>query len=274
MTDALLSPDPAVRAGWDSHVHVFEHDAPTVAGHYRPAERPLALIEAEADRHGVGHLVLVQPSVYGSDNRVMLRALSTHPGRHRGVVVIDDTTPPQALWAMQALGVRGARLNLVSPVGERGPLARRFEALAPRLSQLGWHLQWYLQPGHLAEVAALHAGSGVVCVLDHLAGMGANVPPGHPGWQALASLAREGAWVKLSGWYRLGDSAPYPGLLEPVRRLAGLFGDRLVWGSDWPHTAFADDALPPYASTWQPVQDALGAEAAHALLNRQPGLYA
>ena len=52
-------------------------------GHYVPAHRPLAEIEVQARRHGIGHLVLVQPSVYGTDNTVMLRALEAAPGRHR-----------------------------------------------------------------------------------------------------------------------------------------------------------------------------------------------
>ena len=36
-------------------------------------------------------------------------------------------------------------------------------------------------------------------------------------------------------------------------------GERLVWGSDWPHTAFAPDAMPAYAGVWEPVVNALGA---------------
>jgi predicted TIM-barrel fold metal-dependent hydrolase len=80
----------------------------------------------------------------------------------------------------------------------------------------------------------------------------------HPAWAALQRLADQGAWVKLSGWYRLHAQAPYTELLPVVQRVAALFGPRLVWGSDWPHTRFAANALPPYASTWQPVLAALG----------------
>jgi len=58
-----------------------------------------------------------------------------------------------------------------------------------------------------------------------------------------------------------------------VQRMAALFGTRLVWGSDWPHTAFAPDALPAYASTWQPVPDALGHAAAQHLRLAASALY-
>ncbi|WP_088282664.1 amidohydrolase [Ideonella sp. A 288] len=259
--------------GWDAHVHVFDADAPARAGHYRPAHRPLAEIEATAAALGVHHLVLVQPSVYGTDNGVLLRALAAEPGRHRGVVVIDDAIGDDALDTMHAAGVRGARLNLVSPVGEDTDPARRFATLAPRLRARGWHLQWYVAPQQLPQVAALHQGSGVTCVLDHLAGMRAKLDADDPAWAALHSLAAQGAWVKLSGWYRLGAVAPYAELLPLVRRVAALFGERLVWGSDWPHTAFAPTALPPYASTWQPVVDALGLSAAEALRRGPPAIY-
>ena len=64
--------------------------------------------------------------------------------------------------------------------------------------------------------------------------------------------------MKLSGWYRLQDAAPYDRLSAHIQRVADTLGERLVWGSDWPHTTFHHDALPPYASLWQPVVQTLG----------------
>lgn len=262
-----------IAAGWDCHVHVFDAGVPVRPGHYQPADRPLAEIEATAAAHGVGHLVLVQPSVYGTDNTLLLRALASAPGRHRGVAVVDDTLDEAALDAMHALGVRGVRLNLVSPVGEGGDVEDRFARLAPRLRLRGWHVQWYGGLGDLARIARLHQGSGVTPVLDHLAGFTAGTPADHPGWQQVESLASQGAWLKLSGWYRLGEPTPHARLLPLARRLAGLFGDRVVWGSDWPHTFFPADALPAYGSTWQPVVEALGLAAAERLRRTRPALY-
>lgn len=259
--------------GWDCHVHVFDASAPVRDGHYRPVDRPLAQIEAAAQAQGVAHLVLVQPSVYGTDNGVLLRALGVQPGRHRGVVVIDPDVSDDQLGHMHALGVRGVRFNLVSPVGEGDPPADRFAALAPRLRRLGWHVQWYARVEHLAQIAGLHRDSGLTCVLDHLAGIGPDTAADDPAWRTLESLGDQGAWVKLSGWYRCGMQEPYPPALPLIRRLHAMFGARLVWGSDWPHTFFAPDAMPTYASTWQPIADALGAEAATALQQHRPMIY-
>jgi predicted TIM-barrel fold metal-dependent hydrolase len=262
----------ATGAGWDSHVHVFDAQAPVRAGHYRPAHHPLADIEATATGHGVQHLVLVQPSVYGHDNRLLLQALAQQPGRHRGVVVLAGDESDATLDAMHAAGVRGARLNAVSPVGAPD-LAAAFAWLAPRLRARGWHLQWYVAAEQLPQVAALHAGSGLVAVLDHLGGLRAGLAPEHPAWAALQALAEGGAWVKLSGWYRLDAAEPYAALWPHVRRVAALCGPRLVWGSDWPHTSFAPEARPAHASTWAPAVASLGAARAQALHAGAAALY-
>ena len=256
---------------WDAHVHVFDGDAPVQAGHYQPRHFPLERIEAEAAVCGVQHLVLVQPSVYGTDNTVMLDALASRPGRHRGVAVVDGGVSDAELDRMHTLGVRGVRFNRVSPVGN-GPAA--FHALAPRLRERGWHVQWYAAPQHLAEIAALHEAAGIPCVLDHLAGMHAGLAEDDPAWSHLAALAGQGAWVKLSGWYRLNCRPPYAALHGAIRRVAALAPGRLVWGSDWPHTAFAPDALPAYASVWQPVAEALVPHQAAAARRDAARLYA
>jgi predicted TIM-barrel fold metal-dependent hydrolase len=273
-SDPLGDPlgDPLAE-GWDCHVHVFDASAPSRAGHYRPVDRPLAQIEAVAGACGVHHLVLVQPSVYGCDNSLMLNALAREPGRHRGVAVVADEVSDLELDAMHAAGVRGVRLNLVSPVGEGVDPAQRLAALAPRLQRRGWHLQWYTHAAHLPRIADLHRASDVICVLDHLAGFGVQVADDDPAWRAAERLAARGAWLKLSGWYRLDAEAPYTSLVPNIRRLAGLFGDRMVWGSDWPHTKFPPQAMPAYADTWQPVVEALGRAAAEALRGRCPPIY-
>lgn len=270
-------------SGWDCHVHVFDADVPVAAGHYRPVHRPLSDIEALAQAHGVGHLVLVQPSVYACDNRVLLQALAREPGRHRGVVVVDASVTDAALAQMQQLGVRGVRFNLVSPVGNGvGNGAEDLSALAPRLAALGWHVQWYARASDLPAILAWHQRTGLPCVLDHLAGLHADLPGDDPAWQTLDQLLALGAWVKLSGWYRLGAQAPYAELFTTIRRVAeraahhAAAGEapRLVWGSDWPHTSFAPDALPAYDSVWQPVRQALGPAGAQAVREAGLRLYA
>ncbi|KAF1022150.1 MAG: 2-pyrone-4,6-dicarbaxylate hydrolase [Paracidovorax wautersii] len=258
-------------SGWDCHVHVFDAAAPVQAGHYQPVDRPLPQIEAAAAAQGVGHLVLVQPSVYGTDNRVLAQALGRAPGRHRGVAVVDPAITDADLAALHAAGVRGVRFNLVSPVGcARADVPLQLRALAPRLRALGWHVQWYAEASDLADIAGWQQETGLTFVLDHLAGLRAGVTAP----AALQALAQQGAWIKLSGWYRLDAAFPYDALDVHVAWVAERFGERMVWGSDWPHTSFAPQNMPAYASVWQPLPRVLGAERAAAVLRAGTVLYA
>ncbi|MDT7838655.1 amidohydrolase family protein [Aquabacterium sp. OR-4] len=285
----------ALPGGWDCHVHVFDAAQPVRPGHYQPVHRPLPQIEALAAQHGVGHLVLVQPSVYGCDNTLMLRALQAGGGRHRGVAVVAPDVGDAALDQLHAAGVRGVRFNCVSPAGHGAApqaLAAELQHLAPRLRARGWHVQWYVTADTLPMLPRWQADTGLCFVLDHLAGLHAGLADEHPAWAAAQALAEGGAWLKLSGWYRLGAAAagpaqpvapaqpeapvppstaphaPYALLWPAIRRAAALFGPRLVWGSDWPHTSFAPDRLPAYAAVLDPLRAALGPLAAHRVLHQ------
>lgn len=255
--------------GWDCHVHVFDAAAPVRPGHYRPVHRPLADIQALATAHGVGHLVLVQPSVYGTDNSVLLHALSQGGGRHRGVAVLDADVADAELDRLHAAGVRGVRYNLVSPAGHAALPTLQISRLAPRLAERGWHVQWYVPAALLPQLLPLQRRCPVPFVLDHLAGLHARLAMDDPAWAAAAELAAGGAWIKLSGWYRLQASEPYGTLAPALQRAAALFGPRCVWGSDWPHTLFAPDALPAYVSTLQPLTTHLGPDATSSTLDPQ-----
>lgn len=259
--------------GWDCHVHVFSAAAPIRAGHYVPADRPLGEIERAAQAHGIGRLVLVQPSVYGTDNTVMLQALEASAGRHRGVAVLDPAVGDDALDRLHRAGVRGVRFNLVSPAGHAGDLGAAHDELhrlAPRLRDRGWHVQWYVRAEALPQLADWQARTGLCFVLDHLGGLAAGLAEAHPAWAAARALAEGGAWIKLSGWYRLGAAAPYDALRPNLQRAIALFGDRTVWGSDWPHTSFAADAVPAYAAMLAPVAAVLDEAGRRALLGAQP----
>jgi predicted TIM-barrel fold metal-dependent hydrolase len=127
-------------------------------------------------------------------------------------------------------------------------------------------VQWYAPVGLLPELVRWQAGCGLTFVLDHLAGLHAGLPAGAPAWAAAQALAGAGAWVKLSGWYRLAATPPWDDLLPVVQRAAEMFGPRTVWGSDWPHTTYAPDRIPTYGSTLYPVHAALGKAASLAIL--------
>ena len=258
---------------WDCHVHVFDGTAPARSTHNNLPLSSLSMLTAAAASNEVSRFVLVQPSVYGTDNRVLVDALAAQPGRHRGVVVVDESIADAALHTMNGLGVRGVRCNLMSPVGNS---REALERLAPRLIELGWHVQWYATPEQLPQIAAFHEQHRVVCVLDHLAGVNAASAAQAGTWEALRRIAGAGGWIKLSGWYRLQAAAPYTELDDAIQRAASMFGERCVWGSDWPHTLFLEPGRahspPEYAQTLMPVRRALGEALVDHVLRVSPQL--
>jgi predicted TIM-barrel fold metal-dependent hydrolase len=77
-------------------------------------------------------------------------------------------------------------------------------------------------------------------VIDHFGRPDAALGIDDPGFRYLLTIAGSGkAYVKLSAPYRVGSDladAAAPLLLD-------AFGpDRLLWGSDWPHTQFEAQA--------------------------------
>jgi predicted TIM-barrel fold metal-dependent hydrolase len=256
-------------SGWDCHVHVFEAGT-SEPGHYAPQHHPLERIEEVATEHGFGHLVLVQPSVYGTNNSLMLSALEKGRGRHRGVVVVDEAVPEAELQRWHALGVRGIRCNWVSPVGNQ---RTDWAIWAPRLRALGWHVQWYAHGDQLHDIVRWQQSHGLPCVLDHVAGMHTRFADDSAAWMNLRALAQHGAWIKLSGWYRLGLGVPYELDRIRLREIAALFAERCVWGSDWPHTSFVNTQAPSYAQVWQPLAEMLGERGCDALMQQAVQLY-
>ena len=83
---------------------------------YTPPDATLESYQALLKMLGVDRAVLVQPSVYGTDNRAMLSALKAHPKQLRGVAVIPNDVnaiDDNQLEQLHQAGVRGIRCNLV-----------------------------------------------------------------------------------------------------------------------------------------------------------------
>lgn len=262
-------------ASWDSHVHVFgtaDRYPLSPRRGYTPPERTLEQLESVAAAAGVGHAVLVQPSVYDADHRCMEAALRAGGGRHRGVAVLPPDVGADRLRQLHALGVRGVRFNLVSPAGNR---LDGFEEIARRIAPLGWHIQFLVAPRELPAVAALREKVAVPFVLDHLGGLTADLEPeGDVARPLLALLARGDCWVKLSGFYRLSKAgAPYDDMDRLVARLSQAAPERILWGSDWPHTWHMEPGhgpAPSYGDTLAPIRRCLAPELQHQALVENP----
>ena len=92
---------------------------------------------------GIDRAVLVQPSVYGTDNRALIDALSRRPQGLRGVAVVEPDISADEIRALDDAGIRGVRFNLVDHKGERNvvpdDVVRR---LATAIAPFGWHIEF------------------------------------------------------------------------------------------------------------------------------------
>jgi predicted TIM-barrel fold metal-dependent hydrolase len=220
----------------DAHFHVFAADAPLASPRsYTPRIETIDGWLALASTFGIARGVLVQPSVYGLDNRILLAALAEHGSRLRGVVVVSENTDLAELRRLDVLGVRGIRFNLRNKAGIG---LDALATLAPRMRKLGWHAQFQIGPDSISTVAELASHYDIPGVIDHLAFMPLD-PPGEPVDALLRALEGE-VHVKLSAPYRLRDTAHHDGFRQVAATLASHRPDRLLWGSDWPHTELFD----------------------------------
>ena len=225
----------------DTHAHVIGLPPayPFVAERsYTPPEAPAARYLAMLDATGMAHGVLVQVSVHGTDNRLMVETLKANRQRLRGIAVIPLGLPERDLADLKEAGVTGLRLNVLFGGGVGLDQVERYGALA---REMGWHLQFLLDARHLPEMAGLMARLPVPLVFDHMGHMPASAGVDHPGFQALLGLVRDGNYVKLSGAFRVSDAGPpYADTIPMARALNDAAPERCLWGSDWPHVAAWD----------------------------------
>jgi predicted TIM-barrel fold metal-dependent hydrolase len=227
---------------------------------YDPRERNLAEYEGLARELGFERVVFVQPSAYGTDNSCLLDALRSRPQTARAVAVIGEEHDASALRALHEAGVRGARLNLMTPGAPDGDAARiRLEATARRVEPFGWHLQIYADLEVVRIVAPALKSLRVPVVFDHMGGATKAGGRNAPGFDALLSGLAEGrCWVKLSGadivtWENsdFSEATPFAAALVAANER------QVVWGSDWPHLAHQSAGIgadaPPAA--YRPVNE-------------------
>jgi predicted TIM-barrel fold metal-dependent hydrolase len=221
----------------DCHFHIFgPYDRyPLDAGRtYTPPAALVAQYLAMADTVGIGRMVVVQASVYGTHNAVTLDAVQQF-GLHRAraVAVIDDSFDDAALRRLHERGVRGVRFNMVSG---NGTPEDQLGALARRLAPLGWHIQIYAEGDKLADIAPRLAKLPVDVVIDHSGGVKAALGTGHPQFQALLTLLDSGhVWIKLCSYRASSTGQPWADVAPNVKALAAAAPERCVWGTDWPH---------------------------------------
>lgn len=234
----------AVPAGaCDSHTHIFgdpQRFPFTPARIYTPEQ---ASIEEMRSLHRALHtdrVVVVHPSVYGTDNACTFDAIKQLGSGARGIAVIDDKAPDTLLDEMDRGGIRGIRINLETAGLTDPALARqRFKDVIERIRGRNWHVQIYARLSVIESLTEQVNASPVPVVFDHFGGAQAALGIQQPGFDTLLKLVRTGkAYVKISAAYRISMQAPdYAEVAPLAKALIAANSQRILWGTDWPHPA-------------------------------------
>jgi len=251
----------------DCHAHVFGPQSryPLLPRtHFVPHEAPLPAYLRMLSTLGCTRGVLVQPSVYGTDNTLIAEALESKAFDLRAVAVVPADISDRALEQMHAQGFRGIRINTAS--GTPGLRIEDAPRLAERIRPLGWHLQFYLDLRTMPQIEQALEALDIDIVIDHFARISTAQGLQSGAYQALLRLlARDNVWAKLMGPYFVSDALPlYPDVVPFARGMIETAPDRVVWGSDWPHPS-AREKMPDDGD----LADMLGEWAPDAAVRRR-----
>lgn len=229
----LIAPPKAC----ETHSHIYGpiDQYPRYPGRKPNFGASLEAYQTMLKRLGIERCVIVQPSLYSTDNRCTLDAIERiGQSRARGVVVTKKDISQAELQSMHDAGVRGLRFYLLVDDFVMSDAPEMAEKIAP----LGWHLQVQDRGNWLPDAMPMLKNLPVDIVVDHVG----RTPPENgvndPGFQALLRLMETGrCWVKISAPYLASLDGPpnYEDVGDKVRALVAVRPDRLVWAANWPH---------------------------------------
>lgn len=228
------------RGACDTHFHVFGPQTrfPYAANRaYTPAaEAPKEkLFELHAFL-GIERGVVVQPAAHGFDNSAASDLIAAKRDRYVGVALLPATAETTELRRLDAQGFRGVRFNYMKRLGKGTPISEVIE-FSRKLVALGWHLQIHMESALIEGMSAALRRSPVPVVIDHMGRVDASLGLDQAPFKALVSLLQnKNFYIKLSGSERISrQPPPWKDAIPFARRLAAEFGDRVFWGTDWPH---------------------------------------
>lgn len=258
--DVASKPDLVLpKSACDCHAHIFGVPETYPFAGERAYTPPPALVPqylAMLATVGLERAVIVQPSVYGYDNRCTLDAVATIGlDRARAVVAVEPASSKASLVALHECGARGVRFM-------RGGSDRDFleslKGLSRHLAELRMHVQLYVPPAVWRELLPVFNDAGVHVVLDHLAHLTADQDAEADNIDALCAALDGGrTWVKLSQYKASLLNHPYRDAAPLAARIAAHAPERCVWGTDWPHPNLSghmpdDGELVDLIAEWAP----------------------
>ena len=227
------------RGACDVHFHVFGPQAkfPFAANRsYTPADAPKEKLFALHQHLGIDRGVVVQSAAHGFDNSAAADLIAARKNDYVGVALLPTTASMEELRKHHAQGFRGVRFNYMKHLGEGTPIEKVIQ-FSRALVDLGWHLQIHMDSSLIGGMAPALKKSPVPVVIDHMGRVDASLGLDQQPFRELRDLLKDrNIWVKVSGCERSSrQPSPWKDAIPFARRLVEEFGDRTLWGTDWPH---------------------------------------
>jgi len=237
------APDFKVPKGaCDCHVHCIgpRDKFPLVENRqYTPDVAPVEDLARHLKVLHLDRVVIVNPSFYGTDNSSTLYGIrKLGMKRARGIAVIAANAKHSELEALHRQGIRGVRLN-VETGGTNDPkiLISQLQHLAEVVAPLKWHVQIYTNLAMISALGDVIPKLPVPVVFDHFGSLKTNKGMQQLGLPLLLDLVKSGkVYVKLSAPYRISELPGYTDAGAFVNALVSANPERVLWGSDFPHT--------------------------------------
>ncbi|MGA3127314.1 MAG: amidohydrolase family protein [Candidatus Korobacteraceae bacterium] len=231
----------------DCHHHIYDSQYPAALGAtVFPPDASVADYRMLQQRLGISRHVIVQPSTYGTDNRLLVATLKTFGLKEaRGIAVVGGDVTDAELKQLDAAGIRGVRFNVAQKGA--GTTWEMMVPMAKRIEPLGWHIQ--LQSEGMDAFAHKTILQNLPCqiVFDHLAHVPEPEGIKSPVFGMVVDLLQKNkAWVKISSIYDQTNVGPptYADAVMVAHEYVKAAPSRLVWATNWPHPQMKQDEKP------------------------------
>jgi predicted TIM-barrel fold metal-dependent hydrolase len=237
------------KGSWDTHFHVFGPTSrfPYAAKRkYTPPSSPLEDYLVLTQRLGIDRGVCVHPNLHGPDNSVTFDAVARSDGRFLCIVKVDKDITLAQLREMKRKGTCGVRFAFNPQHGGELDI-ELFERVVDWCGELGWCVNLHMASSHLPVLADRLQRLKVPTLIDHFARIDPSKGIDQPEFKILLALMKEPhMWVKLTGADRITKAGPpYSDVVPFARALIDLAPDRLIWGTDWPHSGYFEQSRMP-----------------------------
>lgn len=237
------------RGSWDTHFHVLGPQARfpySATRKYTPPDAPLEACLRLHTTLGIDYGLVVHANTHGFNNAVDLDAVARSNGRYFAVVRLDGSATRESCTKLHAAGARGVRFAFNPRHGGTLDLTV-FEHVLRCIEGLGWFVELHFDGAAIPDLRRWIESIPAPVVIDHFGRIDPGAGLDQQSFRSLAAIARrDNIWIKISGADRISRRGyPYDDVTPFARRLLEIAADRLLWGSDWPHTGYFDAAAVP-----------------------------